>query len=71
MITIKTFNQVQAEHAEYARDAHLAAGNLAMCRWRAYGKHQDFREWKDNVAVAWRMRAILKTNKVLFPKETT
>ncbi len=68
-LNVKTWNEVQAEHAEYARDAHLAAADKARCRYRRTGLHQDFREWKGNIATAWRMRAILKTNKVLFPAE--
>jgi hypothetical protein len=50
------------EHAEYNRDACLASADMARVRYRHYGRHEDFRAWKDNVLQAWRMRRIVKDN---------
>jgi len=65
----KTWIDNHIEHAEYNRDASLAAADLARIKFRASQRFLDFKDWKDNIRQAWAMRRIVRTNRSKVTKD--
>lgn len=62
----KEYTQKHIASAEYHRDYALNDAYMARRAYRRSGSYESCKLWKASVAEAWRMRAIVRSNRASY-----